>query len=91
MTARRRKSPNLLSRKKASVSLHRNGLSVQVDDVPAGDCALVAQALLDAFRQMVEAGYDELVPDGGSLHAGPFGEVPEESEGEEARRIGFTR
>jgi hypothetical protein len=84
------RKPNPLASKKSVVSLSRNGLTLQVEDIPAADCALVAQALLDAMRQMVAAGYDELVPDAGSVHAGPLGEVPEEGDGSSVKRIGFT-
>ena len=97
MATRKRKPANLLANRTASVSLHRNGLTIQIDSVPATDCALVAQSLLDAVRQMVEAGYSELTQEGPSLHAGALGDVPEDAEEEEARvpvftdkRIGFT-
>jgi hypothetical protein len=88
----RRRKPNLLANRTAAVSLTRNGLTMQIESVPATDCALVAQALLDAMRQMVDAGYTELVPEGPSLHAGALGEVPDEVEDDEARqrRVGFT-
>ncbi len=84
MAARRR---NSLAGKKSTVSLTRNGLTIQVDDIPASDCALVAQALLDAMRQMVAAGYEELVVDAGGLHSGPLGTVDDTEL--EARRVGF--
>jgi hypothetical protein len=92
MSARKRRTPNLLANRTAAVSLYRNGLTIQIESVPATDCALVAQALLDAMRNLVEAGYSELVQEGPSLHAGALGEIPEEAEDEEAkgRRIGFT-
>lgn len=94
MATRKRnpKPTNLLANRTASVSLARNGLHIQVDGVNATDCALVAQALLDALRNLVDAGYTELVPEGPSLHAGALGEIPEEVEDEEARvdrRVGF--
>lgn len=90
--ATRRRTRNLLAGKTANVSIHRNGVSVEIPDVPAGDCALVAQALLDAMRQMVKAGYDELIPDAGGVHSGPLGEVADDAEYEEAkaRRVGFV-
>lgn len=92
MVKRRKARPtNLLANRTAAVSLTRNGLTIHIDSVPATDCALVSQALLDALRQMVEAGYTELVQEGPSLHAGALGEIPEEVEDEEARqpRVGF--
>lgn len=97
-TRKRAKSDNLLDHKKATVSVHRNGLAIEVSDVVASDAGRVAAALLDAVRELVKAGYDELVPDAGGLHSGAFGEVPEEVEFDEARkvepladkRIGFT-
>lgn len=92
-TRKRAKSDKLLDHKKASVSVHRNGLVIEVGDVTASDAGVVAKALLDAVRELVKAGYDELVPDAGGLHSGAFGEVPEEVEFEEAKRptrIGFT-
>lgn len=101
MASRKRRvaSENLLDHKKASVSVHRNGLSIEVSDVTASDAGRVAAALLDAVRELVKAGYDELVPDAGGLHSGAFGEVPDEVYEEEAvtpspvqrdKRIGFT-
>lgn len=96
---KRAKTDNLLDHKKASVSVHRNGLAIEVSDVTASDAGRVAAALLDAVRELVKAGYEELVVDAGGLHSGALGEVPDEVYEEEAvtptpiqrdKRIGFT-
>jgi hypothetical protein len=88
---------NPFTNRKASVSVHRNGLTIEISDVAASDAGVVAKGLLDVVRTLVQAGYDELIVDAGGAHGGTFGEVPEdEDEGEwvlppEARRrpIGF--
>lgn len=100
MPSRRKpKTDNLLDHKKASVAVHRNGLSIEVADVTASDAGRVAAALLDAVRELVKAGYDELIVDAGGVHSGALGEVPDEVYEEEAatpspvqreKRIGFT-
>jgi hypothetical protein len=94
MAARRRKS-SVFTNRKASVSVHRNGLSIEIGDVPAVDAGVVAKELLDIVRQLWTAGYDELTLDRGALHGGVI-EVPEEYDGEDyvippeaKRRIGF--
>jgi hypothetical protein len=78
-------TPTVLAHKKASVSVHRNGVSIE--------------ELLDVFRTLVRAGYDELVLDAGSAHAGAFGDFSDEegvaTEVEEPtlrppRRVGFS-
>lgn len=90
-----RKPKNLLANRQSSISLTRNGLTVNIDGVPATDSGLVAQAMLDMMRNLVEAGYDELVLDGGSFHGGGYDTPDEdgiatESEPPSARRrIGF--
>lgn len=84
--------------KKATVALHRNGLSITIEDVPAANAAAVAGVLLTAMRVMVENGFEELIPDAGGIHSGPLGEVPDEYEVAETqatpangrRRLGFT-
>jgi hypothetical protein len=92
-----RKRPNLLANRTASVSLTRNGLTIQIDGVPATDAGLVSKALLDGIRNLVQAGYDELLENHGSHHAGAYGEVPDDADEEEARvpvferRVGFTQ
>lgn len=75
----------------ANVQLHRNGLTVDMQGVPADQVESVAAHLLDAVRSLTKRGYGELIVEGGSLHAGPLGEVPEDAEYEEARkrRVGF--
>jgi hypothetical protein len=88
-----KRSPNPLRGKTATVSLTRNGLTIEIEDVPAAQAATVGGILLQAARQMVRSGFDELVVDAGSIHAAPLGEVPDDAEEEEARhprRIGFT-
>lgn len=74
---------SVLAHKTASVGVQRNGLTIDVQGVPAEDVGLVAKELLDVLRTLVAAGYDELVVDGGSLHGGALGEaVDEEDDGE---------
>ena len=73
------KKKNLLANRTATVAINRNGLSMSIDAVPAADAELVAQALLDSVRNLVDAGYDELVQDGGSLHGGGF-DTPDDDE-----------
>lgn len=91
----RRKS-NPFTNRKATVSVHRNGLSIEIADVQATDSGAVAKELLDMMRTLIQAGYEELIVDAGSLHGGGF-ETPDEDGIEdwvmppEARRrkIGF--
>ena len=93
MTKRR---TNPFTNRKANVSVHRNGLSIEITDVSATDAGTVAKELLDVVRMLVQAGYEELVVDAGSIHGGGF-ETPDEDGIEdwvmppEARRkrIGF--
>jgi hypothetical protein len=96
MPVRKRRNGNVLTGKTASVSISRNGLAIEVSDVAAVDAALVAKCLLDAVRGLQQAGYEELVMDGGSVHGGVI-EVPDEIDGDDfvlppeaKRRIGFT-
>jgi len=77
MASKRRVSPFV--NRKASVSLHRNGLSIEIGDVPALDTGVVAKELLDMMRQLVAAGYDELVLEGPSAYGSGF-EVPEDDD-----------
>lgn len=95
MATKRRRTVNVLTGKTASVAIQRNGLSIEVGDVPAVDAALVAKCLLDAIRGLQAAGYEELVVDAGAVHGGII-EVPDEVDGddfvlppESKRRIGF--
>lgn len=81
---------NPLDGKTANVSVARNGLQIDVLGVDATDSAQVAAILLSALRDMIAKGYGELVQDAGGVHGGVFGEVPDDSEYEEARRVGFT-
>ena len=92
--SRRRSNP--FTNRKATVSVHRNGLSIEIQDVGATDAGMVAKELLEVVRTLVQAGYDELVQDAGGVHGGVF-EVPDEVDGDdfvlppEAKRrpIGF--
>lgn len=95
----RKKAPNLLANRTASVAIHRNGLSIEVANVPADDAAIVAAELLRAMRALVKAGFDELVQDAGSLHSAALGDAPDDDDGEEwnepahahdRRPLGFT-
>ena len=93
-----RKPKNILTNKTASVTIHRNGLSVEIQSVAATDAGLVSQALLDMVRDLITAGYEELVLDAGSFHGGGH-ETPDEDGVEEfvdaptmkRRPIGFQR
>ena len=78
----RRVTRNLLTNRKATVSLSRNGLVVEVGDVSAPDAAVVAQCLLNAFRQLENAGYHELTFDAGVFHADGHA-IPEELDDED--------
>ena len=73
----------------ANVQLHRNGLTLEMQGVPAEHIESVAQHMLDAVRSLTKRGYGELIVDGGSLHAGALGEVPSDAEYEESKRVGF--
>jgi len=76
-----------------TITLHRNGLTFEIQNVPAVDAGTVAKGLLDVVRTLVKAGYDELVPDAGSVHGGVFGVVVDDDEPDEPaeakRPIGF--
>ena len=94
--ARPRKSPQtVLAHKKAAVSVHVNGVSIEVGDVPAEDSGLAVKELLDVFRTLRRLGYDELIQDAGGVHGGAFGDIPEDDDIDTAtdppqfRRIGF--
>jgi hypothetical protein len=78
------------------VSLHRNGLTIEIADVPAVDAGVVAKDLMDVVRQLQKAGYEELIVDAGGVHGGAY-EVPDEIDGDDfvlppeaRRRMGFT-
>jgi hypothetical protein len=73
----RKKSATVLAHKKSHVTLHRNGLTIEVTDVSAEDCGLAAKELLDVMRTLAGV-YPELIPDAGSLHAGSLGEFPDD-------------
>jgi hypothetical protein len=96
MATKRKTNP--FTNRKASVSLHRNGLGIEIADVSATDAGLVAKELLDIMRMLVQAGYEELTLDAGGAHGGAFGEVPDDDEYDEfalppeakRKRVGFT-
>jgi hypothetical protein len=95
MAAKRRKS-SVFTNRKAAVSVQRNGLVIEIADVPAVDAGVVAKELLDIIRQLWSAGYDELTLERGALHGGVI-DMPEEYDGEDyvippeaKRRIGFS-
>ena len=67
---KRKPTKNLLTGKTADVALSRGGLTITIESVAATDAAKVAKAILDAFRGLVTAGYDELREVGPSLHGG---------------------
>jgi hypothetical protein len=72
-----------------NVQLHRNGLTLEMQGVPAEHIESVAQHMLDAMRSLTKRGYGELIVDGGSLHAAPLGEVTDDSHADEGKRVGF--
>lgn len=78
------------------MSVSRNGLVIEIADVPAVDAGVVAMELLKVLRALVAAGYDELVVDAGSVTGGVI-ELVDEADGDdfvlppEARRIGFVK
>ncbi|MFZ9903754.1 MAG: hypothetical protein ACO3FT_08890 [Ilumatobacteraceae bacterium] len=96
MATKRKTNP--FTNRKATVSVHRNGLSIEIADVAATDSGAVAKELLDMMRTLVQAGYEELMVDAGGAHGGAFGEIPDEDGIEDwvmppeakRRRIGFT-
>jgi hypothetical protein len=85
-TSRKRK----VVAKAVQVAYHRQGLSLAVDGVHPQDTEEVSALLLDIVRQLAKR-YPELTLDGGTFHAGPLGEVSDEGEAEQGRRIGFLR
>lgn len=98
MTRKKRstRSTNVLANRTASVSMHRNGLSIEIDSVPAVDASLVAKCLLDVVRELVAAGYGELIVDAGGVHGGVI-EVADDDDGDDyvlppeaIKRVGFT-
>ena len=62
------KKKSLFANRQSTVSISRNGLSIEIAAVPATDAGLIAKELLDVVRTLVEGGYDELLQDGGSFH-----------------------
>ena len=74
MTAKKRIN---LTRRKASVSITRNGLTIEVPDVPAVDAGLVASELVQVMRTLA-AKYEELIPDAGHVAGGGGIEIPDE-------------
>ncbi len=85
-TSRKRK----VVAKAVQVAYHRNGLNLAVDGVHPADTEEVSALLLDIVRQLAKR-YPELTLDGGTFHAGAYGEVTDEGEAEQGKRIGFLR
>jgi hypothetical protein len=90
------KQSNVLANRSASVSIHRNGLSIEIESVPAVDASIVAKCLLDVVRELVKVGYSELVNDAGGVHGGVI-EVADEEDDEDfvlpieaVKRVGFV-
>lgn len=75
-----------LTGKRACVSVERNGASIRIDDVPAGQSPEVLADLLEAMRALTEH-FPELVVD---LNPVPGG-APVDGDASEfgARRVGF--
>jgi hypothetical protein len=97
MTPRKKSAATVLQHKKANVSIARNGVCIEVSDVPAEDAGIAAKELLDVFRTLIGAGYRELIVEATPMHSGALGEVPDDADQEEARvpvferRVGFTQ
>lgn len=95
MPTRKRKQ-NILSNRTASVSIHRNGLTIEIDSVPAIDASVVAKCLLDVVRELQAAGYGELIVDAGGVHGGVIEQADEPDDDdfvlppEMVKRIGFS-
>lgn len=96
MASKKRRPVNVLANRTASVSMHRNGLSIEIDSVPAVDASIVAKCLLDVVRELTAAGYAELVVDAGGVHGGVI-EIPDEVDGDDfvippeaGKRLGFV-
>ena len=83
-TSRKRK----VLAKSVQVALHRNGLNLAVDGVHPADTAEVSALLLDIVRGLAKR-YPELTLDGGTFHAGAYGEVTDDPHADESKRIGF--
>jgi hypothetical protein len=66
-----------LSRRRATVTMHRNGLTIEIADVPAVDSGLVASELVQVMRTLA-AKYEELIPDAGHVGGGGGIETPDE-------------
>ena len=98
MTPKKKSAARVLQHKKASVSIVRNGVCIDVADVPAEDAGIAAKELLDVFRTLVRAGYDELIVESSPLHSGALGESPDEDGVDTytepaqlpVKRVGFT-
>jgi hypothetical protein len=75
---------------KANVSVHRQGLTIEVPDVRLAEAAQVAAGLLDALRELTQH-YPELIVDNGGVHGGILGEVPDDGLTETRKRVGFLR
>ena len=72
-----------------NVQLHRGGLVIEMQGVPADQIAEVSAHMLDAVRSLTKRGYGELIVDAGSLHAAPLGEVTDDPHADESKRLGF--
>lgn len=88
-TSRKRKpAREVIKVQTANVQLHRNGLTLDMQGVPAGQVEAISAHLLDAMRSLTNRGYHELIVDGGSLHGGTLGEA-EDPGTFVAKRVGF--
>ena len=81
-------APKRIKVQTANVQLHRNGLILDMQGVPADHIESVAAHMLDTVRRLTKRGYGEMIVEGGSLHAGPLGEVVDEGY-EQGKRVGF--
>lgn len=84
--AARRKSPNLLTRLKGTVTLQAGGLVWEIADVSAEDMVRVSQAALEGMRQL-RHGYPELIEERGQYHGGGYETADEEDEAGAWREI----
>ncbi len=72
-----------------NVQLHRGGLTIEMQGVPADQVESVSAHMLDAVRSLTKRGYSELMVEGTPLHAAPLGEVVDDPHADESKRMGF--
>lgn len=94
MAKRRRTKKNILSGRRANVSIWVEGAEVTVSDIPAPNAGVVAQALLELRREIMERYPDTQMSENiGDPPASPVEVVDEEGfrcDGSGRRIPGFT-